>query len=379
MAKRDFYEVLGVSKAASEQEIKAAYRKLALKYHPDRNPGNKEAEEKFKEAAEAYQILSNAEKRAQYDRFGHEAPHMGGGQWAAHDMSMEEILRNFGDIFGGFGDIFGGFGEEETSERRRGPRQGHDRHAEISVTLREAYEGTKRDLSYYRLQACTACKGSGVQPGHDVERCKRCKGTGHITQQRGFFVMRQACPACQGQGYTITHPCQSCGGNSRKQALEQLTAKIPAGIFDGAEIRISGKGDDGLFGGPAGDLYIRVSVKADKRFTRVDDDLVCTLLLPYPQLVFGAQVEIEMIDGTKETIKIPKGCPSGNRIVLTDKGFARLRGRGHGNFVVIVQCHIPQKLSAAAKDAIKAYAEHLGDSASDDEGSVKGFFKKFLG
>lgn len=376
MTKRDYYEILGVSKDASEQEVKTAYRKLALKYHPDRNPGNKEAEEKFKEAAEAYQVLSNKEKRAQYDRFGHTADMSGSGAgWAPHDMNMEEILRNFGEMFGGFGDIFG---FEETRERGRAARHGHDRHVEISVTLPEAYEGIKRDISYYRLQACTACKGSGVQPGHDVERCKKCKGTGQINQQRGFFFMSQPCSACGGQGYTITHPCQICGGNSRKQVLENLTAKIPAGIFDGAEIRITGKGDDGLYGGPAGDLYIRVQVKTDKNFTRVEDDLVCTLVVPYPQLVFGAQVEIEMIDGSKETIKIPKGCPSGNRIIITDKGFARLRGRGHGNFVVIVQCHIPQKLSAQAKETLKTLAQQLDETSSTD-GSVKSFFKKFLG
>lgn len=377
MAKKDFYEILGVSKNATEQEIKAAYRKLALKYHPDRNPGDKQAEEKFKEAAEAYQTLSDKQKRAHYDRFGHEQPNMGGpqGGWSTHEMSMEEILRSFGDIFGGFGDAFG---FEDRAENARASRQGHDRHVDIAVTLKEAYEGTKRDLSYHRLQACSVCKGSGVKPGHDIERCKKCKGTGKQNQQRGFFLFSQPCPACQGQGYTIEHPCEACGGNSRKQALEQFSAKIPAGIFDGAEIRITGKGDDGLFGGPAGDLYVRVSVSKDKKFTRIEDDLVCTLVLPYPQLVFGAQIEIEMLDGSKEAIKVPKGCPAGNRIIVTDKGFVRLRGRGKGNLVVIVQCHIPQKLSAQAKETLKSYAEQM-DTKPDDDSGVTGFFKKFLG
>jgi len=375
MAKRDFYEILGVSRDASEQDIKTAYRKLALKYHPDRNQGNKEAEEKFKEAAEAYETLSNKEKRARYDQFGHAGPQMGG--FGGQEMSMDDIFRNFGDIFEGFGDIFG-FSQKKRANGPM-PRDGHDRLLSMSVTLKEAYEGTKRDVEYSRLARCVTCDGSGMQPGTKAESCKKCRGTGQIQQQQGFFVYSQACAACGGNGYTIAHPCPDCKGNSRKQVYEKFTVKIPAGIYDGAEMRIAGKGDDGVYGGHAGSLFIRITVTADKTFRREDDDLVCTLQVTYPQLVFGAHIEVVSIDGTKELVKIPKGCPSGSRITVSGKGFVRLKGRGRGDWVIIAQCHIPKKLSSEAKEELKKYADLIGSEVDDQQDSVSSFFKKFLG
>jgi len=379
MTKRDFYEVLGVPRSATEQDIKAAYRKLALKYHPDRNPGNKEAEEKFKEAAEAYEMLSEKEKRAQYDQFGHAGPQMGGGAgWQGHDMSMDEIFRNFGDIFGGFEDIFGGGGRRRRGATGPSARQGHDRQLDLSLTLKEAFEGVKKEVAYYRLTQCKTCKGKAVKEGTSVERCKKCNGTGQLQYQQGFFVYNQTCPTCDGAGYTIPHPCSTCNGSSRVQEYEQFTVKIPAGIYDGAEIRIADKGDAGLFGGPAGGLYIKVSVKADKKFVRDGDDLVRAITLSYPQLVLGAQIEVENIDGSVISIKVPKGCPVGNRLTIADKGFARIRGKGHGNLVIVVQCEIPQKLSTEAKDALKQYAELIGIKVSGDS-TKGGFFSSLLG
>ena len=377
MAKRDFYEILGVARDASPEEIKAAYRKLALKHHPDRNQGNKEAEEKFKEAAEAYETLSKKDKRAQYDQFGHTGPEMGnwgGGQ----DMNMDDIFRNFGDIFEGFGDIFG-FTSQQQRATGPSPRQGHDRHLTISISLKEAYEGTKKEISYSRLEACEECSGTGIKKGTKPEQCKTCKGTGQIKRQQAFFIYSQTCPTCGGEGFTIPHPCPTCNGNSRKQNHEKFTVKIPAGIFDGAELRIAHKGDAGIFGGPAGNLLITINVTPDKKFYREHDDLICNLVLTYPQLVFGSQVEVENIDGSMLTIKTPKGCPSGEKIILRDKGFPQIRGRGRGDLVIITQCHIPKKLSSDAKETLKKYSEEIGTDINDHQGSITSFFKKFLG
>jgi molecular chaperone DnaJ len=376
MAKTDFYEILGVDKQATEQEIKAAYRKLALKYHPDRNPGNKEAEEKFKEAAAAYEVLSNKEKRARYDQYGHNAEQAFGGGPGAHDMNMDDILRNFGDIFEGFGDIFGFSHKKRASGPE--PRHGHDRQQSITITLRQAYEGTKRDIEYSRLATCTTCNGSGLKEGTKIEQCKKCHGAGQVQHRQGFFVYSQPCASCNGDGYSIPNPCPTCKGNSRTQVYEKFTVKIPAGIYDDAELRIAGKGDDGIYGGQAGSLFLHIRVTPEKNFRREEDNLVCSLLLTYPQMVLGAQVEIENIDGTKEVIKIPKGCPSGNRLIISEKGFPRIKGRGHGDWIIITQCHIPQKLSKEAKDELKKYDELIGQTIEDNNNSITSFFKKFL-
>jgi len=375
MTKKDFYEILGVPRTASEQDIKAAYRKLALKYHPDRNPGNKEAEEKFKEAAEAYEILSNKEKRAQYDQFGHAGPQMGG--FGGQEMNMDDIFRNFGDIFEGFGDIFG-FSQKKRSS---GPsaRHGHDRQLSIAIPLKDAYTGTKIEVSYTRLVQCPTCKGTGVKAGTKTEECKKCRGAGEIHHQRGFFMYSQTCSACAGQGYTIPNPCPDCKGSARKQIYEKFSVKIPAGIYDGAELRISGKGDDGIHGGQSGSLFITINVAPDKQFKREGDNLVCTLLLSYPQLVLGAHVEVTAIDGSKEMIKIPKGCPSSNRLIIPGKGFSRVKGHGRGDWIIIAQCHIPQHLSKEAKDELKKYDELIGPNVDEQQGFISSFFKKFIG
>lgn len=379
MAKRDYYEILGVAKNASQDEIKKAYRKLALKYHPDRNPDNKEAEEKFKEAAEAYEVLSDAQKRKKYDQFGHSGLE-GMGGFSAQDVNMEDIFEQFGDIFSG---IFGGGGQRG---RRRGapagpmPKRGHDLSKDISISLKDAFLGTKQEISYYHFVTCPTCEGRGSEKGAVHQACQTCHGTGQQTYQQGFFAYTQTCGSCMGEGFIITSPCATCGGQSRIQKMEKITATIPRGIFDGAELRIAGKGDAGVYGGSAGDLYLRVHVMPDKKFHRVGDNLECTIMLTYPQLVFGAQVEIESIDGSKEIIKVPKGCPVGERITLAKKGFYRVHSNYRGDLVVITQCHIPKKLSTEARDLLKKYSEEIGTSTENGgEGAIKGFFKKFLG
>lgn len=379
MAKRDYYEVLGVAKTATEDEVKQAYRKLALKYHPDRNPGNKEAEEKFKEAAEAYEVLSHPEKRKSYDQFGHAAANMGGpGGNGAGFENMDDIFAQFGDIFG---DLFGGGSRQRKSTKKGAPtpKRGHDLEKDISLTLEEAFSGTKKDITYYHFAECPTCKGMASQPGTSPETCSECRGAGQRNYREGFFVFTQPCSACQGEGFIIKHPCQNCRGHGRVQQYDTLSVTIPKGIYDEAELRVAEKGDAGIFGGRAGDLIISVRIVPHKVFKREDDDITCTIALTYPQLVLGAQIEIANIDGTKETIKIPQGCPVGKQIRIVGKGFHRIRGRGRGDLVITTTCHIPTDLSSEAEATLRSYSEQIGTSVDESSGTIAGFFKKFLG
>lgn len=376
MEKRDYYAILGVDKSASEQEIKAAYRKLALKYHPDRNPGNKEAEEKFKEAAAAYEVLSDAQKRKQYDQFGHAGVEGGmGGAGGPGGMNMDDIFSSFGDIFG---DIFG---TNQRTRKKQGPTpaQGHDLYKEISITLKESFVGTKKEVAYNHFIPCATCNSKGTKKGTSAQPCPACDGMGQKQYRQGFFMYSQTCQKCNGQGYIIPSPCPTCSGHSRVQFYDKFTVTIPSGIYDGAELRIQGKGDAGVYGGQTGDLYIKIHVMPDKTFKRVADDLVCSVSLTYPQLVLGCQIDIESIDGTKEAIKVPKGCQVGEQIIMPGKGFAKLRGTARGNLVVVTKCHIPKKLSPEAKKALTEYAELTAHTESSDESSISSFFKKFLG
>jgi len=376
MSKRDYYEVLGIEKTATQDDIKAAYRKMALKYHPDRNPGNKKAEENFKEAAQAYETLSDTTKRKQYDQFGHAGVEGMGSPGGPGGMNMEDIFSAFGDIFG---DIFGG--GHTRSRKRGGPakKRGHDLHKNIEITLKEAFTGTKKEIKYYRFFNCEECGGKGTKKETSTQECTQCHGTGQITTRQGFFMFSQTCGACRGEGYIIPNPCKKCSGQSRIQNYDKFTVNIPKGIFDDAELRIAGKGDAGVYGGTAGDLFLQISIVQNNKFHRVGDDIEVSVMLSYPQLTFGSQVEIENIDGSKVNIKIPKGCPVGKKIIIAGKGFERLRGKGRGNLVVVTQCHIPKKLSEDAKEKLKEYAKIIGSDIKEDSGTIAGFFKKFLG
>ncbi len=374
---RDFYEILGVAKTASQDEIKSAYRKLALKYHPDRNPGNKEAEDKFKEAAEAYGVLSDPDKRKRYDQFGKQGVDgMGAGGFGS-DMNMDDIFENFGDIFES---LFGGGGAQRKA-RKAGPapRRGHDIYKDISVTLKESFLGTVKQMSFYRYVQCDDCKGKGAKAGTSVQTCAQCHGSGQQQFRQGFFAFSQTCGTCGGQGFTIPSPCATCKGQTRVQKLDSFELNIPKGIFQDAELRVSGRGDSGIFGGPGGDLLVRVKVMPDKKFKREGDDLLCSMMLTYPQLVFGSQVEIESIDGTKESIKIVAGSSVGQTISIPNKGFARLRSKGKGNLIITLECDIPKKLSSKAQALLKEYSEEVGTDINNSDNSVIGFFKKFLG
>ncbi len=374
MNKMDYYKVLSVNKSASTDEIKAAYRKLAMKYHPDRNPGNKEAEEKFKQATAAYEVLSNKQKRNQYDQFGHDGlDGMGGG--ASAGMNMDDIFESFGDIFGSM------FGGGQRTHRKNGPepKAGHSLYKEIQISLKDAFLGTKKEISYYHFFACGDCSGKGTKPGTSPRTCSACKGSGQMQYKQGFFMYTQTCSACAGEGSVITSPCHGCNGQSRVQKYDKFSVTIPRGIFDNAELRITDKGDAGVYGGPTGDLFLKIRVQPHRTFKRINNDLVCQVMLTYPQLTLGCQVEIEGIDGTKYMIKIPKGCAVGKHITVSGNGFYQLRSTTRGNLVITTQCHIPKKISGDAKKILSQYSKIIGTDVHNNNGSIAGFFKRFLG
>lgn len=383
MAKKDYYNILGVTKNATQEEIKAAYRKIALKYHPDKNPDNKEAEDKFKESAEAYEILSDPKKRQQYDQFG-TVGNMGEGfnynsHSHGHGPTMDDIFSQFGDIFG---DMFGnGAGQSRKKSKRNGPlpKQGHDLAKEVTLTLEEAFSGAQKDITYYHFAQCQTCQGKGMPEGKHAKVCDQCKGQGEVSYRNGMFAYSQTCGVCGGEGFIIVDPCSTCKGNSRVQQYDTLSIKIPQGVYDGAELRVTGKGDAGVYGGGAGDLFLRIHVLPHSIFKRVDDNLVCNITLTYPQLVFGCQVDIKHIDGNKETIKISKGSSIGEKIVVPGKGFSKIKGKGSGNLIVITKCDIPTKLSADAEKFLREYSEIIGTKIDKPDGSIASFFKKFLG
>ncbi|QQR49474.1 molecular chaperone DnaJ [bacterium] len=378
MSKKDYYDILGVPKNAPQDEIKKAYRKLAIKYHPDKNPDNKAAEDKFKEAAEAYEVLSSTDKRQRYDQFGHAGVNGAGGH-GDHGQQYSDL----GDIFENFGDIFGDlFGNQGRSKKQRAggptPQKGHDLSQRAEISLKEAYEGCKKEIKVFHYIPCTACNASGCAAGSKPQGCKPCGGSGSLHYRQGFFAYSQPCTTCHGQGFTIASPCTSCRGQSRVQKHDHFSINIPAGIYDGAELRLQGKGDAGVFGGPSGDLFLVMSVAADQTFTRRDSDLVATLVLTYPQLVLGCQIEMTLLDGSTESIKIPKGCPVGKEIMIPGKGFPDLRGRKRGNLIIVTQCDIPTKINEDIKKALLAYDETLQKHYKGSS-SFSSFFKRFLG
>lgn len=378
MNKTDYYKILGVDRSASTDDIKVAYRKLAMKYHPDRNPDNKTAEDKFKEATEAYEVLGDTQKRTQYDQFGHAGMNngMGGGGHGHHtNMNMDDIFENFGDIFGS---MFNG-GTKNRRKKGPQPQAGLSLTKEIEITLQDAFIGTKKEIAYHHFFTCETCSGSGARAGTSAQTCVTCNGSGEMHFKQGFFMYAQACTSCSGKGFIIPAPCASCNGQSRIQQYDKFTVNIPRGIFDNAELRVSEKADAGLYGGPAGDLFLHIRVKEDKIFKRDQDDLICTVMLTYAQLTLGCQVDVESIDGTKHSIKIPKGCPVGEKIVISAEGFHKLRGKTRGNLIIITQCFIPTKITADAKKKLQEYSDLVGTQTSSADGFITSFFKKFLG
>jgi molecular chaperone DnaJ len=348
LSKRDYYEILAVPRSASEQEIKTAYRKLAVKCHPDKNPGNKEAEERFKEAAEAYSVLSDAQKRAHFDRFGHVN---GSSGVSGFDPS---IFSEFGDIFGdlfGFGDILGGGG------RRRSPAQrGSDLRYNLELSFMDAAFGLKTKIKIPRLDACQSCSGTGAGPGSASTACPTCHGQGQIRYQQGFFSISRTCHHCQGAGTIIRNPCKECRGEGRVHRERTLEIKIPPGVDNGQRMRISGEGEAGTHGGPSGDLDIVFFVKEHEIFERKQTDVFCTVPISFPQAALGAEITIPTLQG-EEKLKIPEGTQSGKVFRLQGKGIASPTGKGRGDQYVQVNVATPAKLTREQRKLIEQFAE----------------------
>ena len=349
---KDLYEMLGVSRSASADEIKKAYRKLAIKYHPDKNQGNKEAEEKFKEISHAYEILSDSKKRAQYDQFGEAAFQNGGGGGGAY----QDPFDIFSQVFGGgggsiFEDLFGG-----GRRAQRGPQRGDDLRYDLQITFEEAIYGADKKIEIPKLVQCDECGGSGCEKGSSKKRCSRCGGSGQTTVSQGFFTMRQPCPACRGTGEVIEKPCKKCRGEGRVQTKKQLQIHIPPGVDTGSKLRISGEGGAGPMGGPAGDLYIFIHVEPSKVFQREGTDLLCEVPVTFATACLGGIIDVPTTTG-KTRMKVPAGTQSGTILRLKGKGVVALRGGSRGDLHVRLIIETPVKLDSKAEKLLKEFED----------------------
>ncbi|MCL4476113.1 MAG: molecular chaperone DnaJ [Nitrospirae bacterium] len=348
---RDYYEILGVPRNATEAELKKAFRTLALKYHPDRNTGSKESEEKFKEINEAYSVLSDSEKRAHYDRFG-SAEGAGAGFGAFTGAG-------FGDIFEDiFGDFFGFSGQ-----RRTRPARGNDLRYDLEITLEESAFGAEKQIEVPRWETCSMCNGSGSKPGKGPVTCSHCKGTGHVRFQQGFFSVSRSCGACHGTGKIITDPCTACKGNGKVKNVRSILVKVPAGVDSGSRLRMSGEGEPGAHGGPPGDLYIIIDIKEHVVFMRRGNDIYCAMSITFPQAVLGAEMEVPTLEGTAN-LKIPPGTPSGKAFHMKGKGIPRLGGHGKGDEVVVVNIEVPKHITPRQRELLEEFAQINGEKAS---------------
>ena len=374
MSQQDYYELLGVSRDADEAAIKKAYRKLAMKYHPDRNPDDKTAEEKFKEIQKAYEILSDAKKRKMYDQHGHAGvdPNMYGGPGG-------------GQGFGGFGDVFEDIFENIFSGGRGGSRQQHgqrgaDLQYNLQLTLEEAAKGKQIDISVPRHVACKTCTGSGAKPGSTPKTCETCAGMGQVRIQQGFFSIQQTCPHCYGEGKTITDPCVDCRGQGRVRETKTLTAKIPAGVDTGDRVRLAGEGEAGTHGAPAGDLYVQVSIKKHAIFERHDNDLHCEVPINFTTAVLGGSIEVPTLEG-RVTLKIPSETQTGKTFRLRGKGVKSVRGHGVGDLLCTVTVETPVNLSKEQKETLTQFQASLDGSDKKHSPKTSSWFdgvKKFF-
>ena len=368
MAKRDYYDVLGVSKGASPDQIKSAYRKLAVKYHPDKNKGDKASEDKFKEASEAYHVLSNVERKQNYDNFGHAAFENGAG--GRSGFSNFDFSSSFSDIFEDFfGEGFGGRGRRS----RRTNNRGSDLRYDLSISLEEAFLGKKQDIKFSTSDKCDTCNGSGSKPGHDVGSCSMCGGHGQVRSSQGFFTVQQTCPQCSGSGEEITNPCNSCNGQGKKQTSKRLSVTIPKGVDDGTRIRLAGKGEAGSRGGGSGDLYLFINVDSHDLFKRSEQNLFFECPISIADAALGTDIKIPTIDGGKAKIKIPAGTQSGKQFRLKEKGMPLMRGGGYGDLYVQVNTEVPVSLNREQKDLLEKFREIENEKSNP---SIKKFFKK---
>ncbi len=368
MAKRDFYEVLGVDKSSTPEQIKSAYRKLAVKHHPDKNPGDKISEEKFKEASEAYHVLSDQERKNNYDNFGHAAFENGGGRQGGFGGFSG---ADFSDIFEDFFSDFGGSGR--TRGKRNSNNRGSDLRYDLSVTLEEAYEGKKQDIKFSTTEKCNTCKGKGSKPGFEADQCSMCRGNGRVRSNQGFFTVQQTCPQCAGAGEEITNPCNDCNGDGKIQASKKLSVTIPKGVDDGTRIRLAGKGEAGSRGGSSGDLYLFINVKSHELFKRSDENLFFEFPISIADAALGTTIEIPTIDGGKAKIKIPDGTQSGKQFRLRSKGMPYMRGSGNGDLYVQINTEVPISLNKEQKELLERFRK-IENTKSNP--SIKKFFQK---
>ena len=373
MAKKDYYEVLGVIKSASPEEIKKAYRKLALKYHPDRNKGDKTAEAKFKEASEAYHVLSDKERRTNYDQFGHAAFEGAAGRGG---FSNFDFSGAFSDIFGSdiFEDIFEGFGGMGGRRRRRSSSfRGEDLRYDLSISLEDAYHGKKQELNFSSSETCRRCSGSCAEPGSKPIECQMCGGQGRVRSNQGFFTVQQTCPQCSGSGEQISNPCKECKGMGKKQSRKKISTNIPKGVDDGTRIRLSGKGEAGIKGGGNGDLYIFVSVESHNIFKRSEENLFFEFPISLTDAALGANIEVPTIDGGKAKVKIPPGTQNGKQFRLKGKGMPIIRGKEYGDLYIRAMTEVPVSLTKEQKNLLEQFKK-LEDSKSNP--TIKNFFEK---
>jgi len=378
MSKRDFYEVLGVAKDVDERELKKAFKRLAMKYHPDRNQDNPEAEEKFKEAKEAYDVLSDSQKRAAYDQFGHAGvdPSMGGGAGFGGGAGG----ANFSDVFGDvFGDIFGGGGGGGGRQRQRAYR-GSDLRYNLDLSLEDAVAGTTVKIKVPTLVACKTCDGSGSKKGSDSSTCTTCGGVGQVRMQQGFFSVQQTCPHCHGQGKVITDPCGSCHGQGRVEETKTLSVKVPAGVDNGDRIRLGGEGEAGENGGPAGDLFVQVRVKPHAIFERDENNLHCEVPISMTMAALGGEIEVPTLTGRLK-LKIPSETQSGKLFRLRNQGVVPVRGGPKGDLLCRVSVETPVNLTKAQKELLKQFEETLDSDSKQHNPQSRGWMdgvKKFF-
>jgi molecular chaperone DnaJ len=374
--KRDYYEVLGVDRNIGEEDLKRAYRKLAVKYHPDKNPGDHEAEEKFKELGEAYEALSDPNKRAAYDRYGHAAFQngMGGGGGGFHDP-FDLFREVFSGAGGGgvFEQFFGGGGGVDSSGRQRGSDLRYD----LQITLEEAAKGCEKEIEIRKLDACEPCTGSGAQKGSKAVTCPTCRGRGQVVASRGFFQVAQTCPACHGSGRIIEKPCPSCQGEGRVEKTSRVKIKIPAGIDSDSRLRSTGGGEAGLRGGASGDLYVVVHIKEHEVFTRNGMDLACEVPIPFTTAALGGEIRVPTLDGAV-SLKIPAGTQSGSTFRIRGLGMPALQGLAKGDILTYVQVEVPTRLDSAQREALERFAELCGEENNPIHTSFYDRIKSFF-
>ena len=351
MAKRDYYEILGVERNASEEEIKKAYRKLAVKFHPDKNPGDKSAEEGFKELGEAYEVLSEPQKRAAYDQYGHAAF----DKRAGFGRGFHDPFEVFREVFGGgsiFDELFGGGGRQDPSQ----PQRGDDLRYDMEIAFEEAAHGCEKEITVTKPDRCDVCDGSGAEAGSRIKTCPTCGGRGQVITSRGIFSIAQTCPHCQGAGRIIEKPCKGCRGTGRRERTSKISLRIPAGVDTASRLRSAGHGEAGFRGGPPGDLYVVIHVRPHEIFQRDGDDLLCEMPIGFVAAALGAEIEVPTLDG-KASIRIPPGTQPGTMFRLRGKGIKNVQGYGHGDLHVRINVEVPTQLTPAQKSKLQEFAE----------------------